>query len=68
MHLPRKMKSKPVICVSAVSIIFYASLAVILALERLEVSHRPDYGLLVGVGFIIWGAWALLSFKPEDKS
>jgi len=68
MHLPRKMKSKPVIFVSAVSIIFYASLAVILALERLEVSHRLDYGLLVGVGFIIWGAWALLSFKPEDKS
>jgi hypothetical protein len=55
MHPPGMMKSKPVIFVRAVSIIFYAFLAVILALERLEVSHRPDYGLLMGVGFIIWG-------------
>lgn len=68
MHLPRKMKSKPVIFTSAVSIIFFGFLAIILALKRLEASHRPDYGLIVGIGFIIWGAWALLSFKPEDKA
>jgi len=68
MHLPRKMKSGPVIFVSAVAIIFFGFVGVILALARFEASHRPDLGLLVGVAFVIWGAWALLSYKPEDKS
>jgi cytochrome c biogenesis protein CcdA len=68
MHLPRKMKSKPVIFASAVAIIFFGFVFVILAIQRLEASHRPDGRLLVGAVFIIWGAWALLSFKPEDKS
>jgi hypothetical protein len=35
MHLPRKMKSKPVIFASAVAIVFFGFVFVILAIRRL---------------------------------
>jgi putative Ca2+/H+ antiporter (TMEM165/GDT1 family) len=66
-RLPRKMKSKSVIFVSALAIIIFGFVFVILALERPETSSRRYSGFLVGVAFVIWGGWALLSYKPENK-
>lgn len=68
MHLPRQMKSKWVVFVSAVAIIFFGFVAIILAIQRVQGSHRLDRGLLLGIGFIILGAWALLSYKFDQDS
>ena len=65
MHLPHKMKLKSVVFVSAVAIIFFGFVAIILATQRMRASHRLDRGLLLGIAFIIWGGWALLSYKLE---
>jgi hypothetical protein len=68
MHLPDKMKSRPVVFVSAFAIIYFGCVSVILALQRFVVLHRLDDGLLLGIVFIIWGAWAVLTFKGNGKS
>jgi L-asparagine transporter-like permease len=66
-RLPRKMKSKPVIFASALTIIFFGFVFILLALERPETSSRRYSGFLWGVAFVIWGGWALFSYKPEGK-
>ncbi|HEY6943562.1 MAG TPA: hypothetical protein VI431_00375 [Candidatus Acidoferrum sp.] len=68
MHLPLQMKSKWIVFVSAVAIIFLGFVAIILAIQRMQGSHRLDRGLLLGIGFIIWGAWVLLSYKFDQDA
>ena len=68
MHLPRQMKSKWIVFASAVAIIFFGLVAIILAIQRMQGSHRLDRGLLLGIGFITWGAWTLLSYKFDQDS
>ena len=67
MNLPNSLKSKWVVFGCASAVVFFGLVTVIFALERTRASHRWDYGFLAGIGFVLWGAWTLLTYKSGDR-
>jgi hypothetical protein len=67
MDLPPQLKAGWIVFLSAITIMFFGGIVIFLAIGRMRESGRFDQGLVLGILCVVWGAWALWSYKPTPN-